>query len=524
MTPRLICTALLLLFYTFSKAQQHATYYEIQLPDSTNNAVDIEMIVMPDNSTVVHADMNNPNLISVDNYSFQQDSNGVTTWGRKWQPVPNLYPYGEFVLSRHNDSIYDCRLALTTVPYKHILCTKTNEAGTTLWANAYRPTGNEFYTYPHCAAMANGDLVTLSDVRDTSSFIFYYSLMRIGSSGVLQWAGNYIPSIQKIFHTDVVVNPNQDIIICGTRSINQTPVSSTNITSVSSGGVLNWSKTYHDGLALTPLDVETTPANGNFVLSNYNNNGFDNPYILKLDSTGQVLWAKRYDIPGAFLLGEQIVVTRAQELIISGIYFSLSSGNSLAYIFKTDTQGNSVWCRLFNDITIHNIAETPSGGIVFTGLTRGSNFNLVTGRLRPDGSGTCDSVVAPPAVYEHTTLIYTDSGTITLPITPTAYTIPMPLHNFTDSTWCPQSKPDAITETATAQYKLQFVPNPANDFVTISNFKEPVTLSVYNIYGQLTHRVSVQQQEHRIATGSWDEGLYFISAENGQNIMFIVQH
>ena len=66
-------------------------------------------------------------------------------------------------------------------------------------------------------------------------------------------------------------------------------------------------------------------------------------------------------------------------------------------------------------------------------------------------------------------------------------------------------------------------PNPANDFITVSG-EGLNKVSVYNALGQMIDEFVTEGAECKIATASYENGIYFLKVNNGAAVRFVVTH
>lgn len=66
-------------------------------------------------------------------------------------------------------------------------------------------------------------------------------------------------------------------------------------------------------------------------------------------------------------------------------------------------------------------------------------------------------------------------------------------------------------------------PNPANDFITVSG-EGLNKVSVYNTLGQMIDEFVTEGAECKIATASYENGIYFLKVNNGTAVRFVVTH
>jgi len=100
--------------------------------------------------------------------------------------------------------------------------------------------------------------------------------------------------------------------------------------------------------------------------------GEDDVYILKLDSNGNLVWQKTFG--GSYSDGaNSIQQTSDGGYIVAGWSFPYSAGWEDVYILKLDSDGNLIWQKTFggsNSDGAYYIQQTSDGGYIVAGRTR----------------------------------------------------------------------------------------------------------------------------------------------------------
>src|SRR3989339_43124 len=101
---------------------------------------------------------------------------------------------------------------------------------------------------------------------------------------------------------------------------------------------------------------------------------FNMYYVVRIDSIGNTLWAKKYGSSGSgdFANANSIKQTPDGGFIIAGYTFPRASSHSLVYIIRIDANGDTMWSRTFggtkNDWA-RDILVTADSGYVVCGAT-----------------------------------------------------------------------------------------------------------------------------------------------------------
>jgi len=152
-----------------------------------------------------------------------------------------------------------------------------------------------------------------------------------------------------------------------------------------------WQKTYDNLEQTMGITVKQTNDGGYIICGIIENNFLDNSSVLliKTDSYGTMAWFKtfeyNYEIPWV-----DIQQTTDGGYIVGGTIRN-SYGDSLAFLFKTDENGNEIWNKNYF-IMHHNygysVIQSNDGGFVIVGYTGQSSFqDWYTMIIKTDDNG-----------------------------------------------------------------------------------------------------------------------------------------
>ncbi len=152
-----------------------------------------------------------------------------------------------------------------------------------------------------------------------------------------------------------------------------------NLSKMDGNGNLTWSKGITYSTNLFPFCVKQTTDNG-FIISGYSQGPvYKDVYILKTDSTGNVLWSNIF--PGG--IGYSVAQTTDGGYIIGG------EGHAGVYLIKTDSAGSSVWKKSFalsNSENANCVQQTADGGYILAGKSGTSTRKVYVIKTDPTGS------------------------------------------------------------------------------------------------------------------------------------------
>ena len=242
-----------------------------------------------------------------------------------------------------------------------------DSAGNIVWQKTYGGSGNE-------RAQA------IQETRDggyivagaTSSFGAQYSdiwVLKLNGSGDIEWQNIYkeacvanVSSIQQTTDNGYIVAGG---VGCD-ESVGWTM-------KLDSSGNTEWQKVYTGtGYDNSINSIQQTDDGGYIAVGTYN----DDLWIAKLQSNGNIAWQNVYGDSGWFNWeqGASIQQTSDSGYIVAGVYNG--SGNSI-WVLKLDSSGAILWQKTFVETTVYSegeyatfIRQTRDGGYIVTGYTQ----------------------------------------------------------------------------------------------------------------------------------------------------------
>jgi hypothetical protein len=139
-----------------------------------------------------------------------------------------------------------------------------------------------------------------------------------------------------------------------------------------------WQKTY-GGPGYDEGFSAAQTSDGGYIVVGYTksysapeNPSFDDVYLIKTDSNGNMLWQKTYGGPDRDA-GHSVLQTNDGGYIIIGDTRSYGAGGSDVYLIKTDSNGNMIWQKTYGGTEWdegYSLAQTNDGGYIVVGYTK----------------------------------------------------------------------------------------------------------------------------------------------------------
>ncbi|MCM0590284.1 MAG: SBBP repeat-containing protein [Gloeotrichia echinulata DEX184] len=346
--------------------------------------------------------------------TFGEDANAITV-----DSSGNTYVTGNF-----SGSATFGNTSLTGAGLNNAFITKLDSSGKFLWAQKFGSgigsditvdaSGNTYVTgfFNNTATFGNTTLTSASGSND--AFI-----TKLDSTGNILWAqklggtsddkGNGI-TVDALGNTYITGNFSGTATFGSTTltAVSQYAISTADgfITKLDNSGNVLWAKKWGGTASDNGYDIAADASGNTYVTGTFSGtttfgnttltsdgSAFGNPFITKLDSSGNFLWAQKFNI-GTSYTGSDIIVDSLGNSYITGSFYGIatfgnttltspgSTGSSDTFITKLDSSGKFLWAKNLggtsddfgNDITVDS-----SGNIYVTGRFSGTGtFGNIT--------------------------------------------------------------------------------------------------------------------------------------------------
>ncbi len=275
---------------------------------------------------------------------------------------------------------------------------KLNANGTIIWSKTYGGSLDEEGN--SILQTANGDFIiagsTSRFANDNKVF-----LIRTNNIGTIIWT-NVIGIADEEKAYSVIETSIGDLVVSG-----YTP-DGVYLMKLNSSGNLLWAKSYgnNNSNEISSQVIET--ANGDYVMVGKSDSVTENLFLLRTDMNGNLLWNKSY----GSCVGKSVLQTSDNGFIISG---ETRNANTDIYVLKTDSLGNVLWSKAYGGASsdyAESVINDGSGGFMIGASTYsfgGDDACL----LNIDANGNiiwCNTYGIPGAAYGECVIATTDGG------------------------------------------------------------------------------------------------------------------
>ena len=277
---------------------------------------------------------------------------------------------------------------VTGLPIGKILLIKTDSNGDTLWTKTYQENGDPSEGRSVQQTSDGGYIIT--GMRDSDLY-----LIKTDSNGDTSWTMTYDSDLDDVSIGGIGYSVKETtdggyIITGNTNSPNNQGEKTILLLKTDINGDTLWTKTYGDEFRSYGFSVKETSDGGYIITGNTQSydGGDDDIWLIKTDSQGDSLWTKLYDDNGWSDKGRDVNQTTDGGYIITG-----SSGNESGpkiWLIKTDTNGDTLWTNRFGsesgsfDYQIgRSVQQTSDGGYIITGNT-GDGYLI---QIKTDSNG-----------------------------------------------------------------------------------------------------------------------------------------
>ncbi len=252
---------------------------------------------------------------------------------------------------------------------------KTNLYGDTLWTKIYGGGGDNGFSKLY--ENTNGNLTMIGNCYGFGSGNSDIYIAKTNSFGDTLWTKAIGNSYYNIPPNSLKLSDGNFMILALTDSIG-VGLNDCGLIKIDSSGNILWNKFYDGGAGGGSLIGIVQLSDGGFILSgstsSYGAGNYDT-YVIRTDSLGNIVWAKTYGGP-LDESGTSIAKCIDGVVIASGTN-DFGQGGADIYVVKLDFNGNIMWAKTYGttiDEAATRIKQTSDNGFVIGGL-----YGVITG-------------------------------------------------------------------------------------------------------------------------------------------------
>jgi photosystem II stability/assembly factor-like uncharacterized protein len=267
---------------------------------------------------------------------------------------------------------------------------KLDSTGTIQWTKVYNSFG---YDRIHGVEQTIDGGYFLSGYVGDGSGLFDLAFAKVDVNGNVVWA-KYSGSVEAEEFRKLSLTPDGGFFAAGYNASFGVGAKDVQAMKVSSTGNIEWAKTY--GTLYEDFNSSCKVAlDGNYVLAGATDitGGYGiRPTIIKLDTLGNIIWAKYYQ---GYVedWGRDLIETPDSGFLLVGETKSYGLGGSQdIYLIKTNSSGDVEWARSYggigNDVA-YAVVKSSDGKYVVAGCTSSFGFGGYDGflmKVKVDGS------------------------------------------------------------------------------------------------------------------------------------------
>lgn len=257
--------------------------------------------------------------------------------------------------------------------------------------------------------------------------------------------------------------------------------------------------------------------NHGLVIGGYSNS-FDSggdALLLITDSIGNLILSKTYSGTG-FIHGFSVSQTADSGYVLSGNTNSFGVATWAPFVLKVNSVGDVLWAKAYADFqygVAWSIKQTNDGGYV----TAGAQHEMM--KLNSNGSSGCLELDATPVVtnlpitHINNPINVTVANTLNFP----AYTEVISGIDIVNICFSV-----GLNEISKSESPLQVFPNPASEslIITLPEFVNKGVIKFYNLVGEIILEENIFQVLNKeINLQNMTKGIYFIKVFNGEKLI-----
>jgi len=312
------------------------------------------------------------------NYLIKIDTLGNVLWSKVLDNVNSDY-HVEITSLKDSTFLFATSNYSSDKGYSNLLCAVINNDGDTLWTKTY-DFGNRFFPYSACQTLDNGFLIT--GILQFADYLQNrIAVAKLDSSGIHSWTKILSGGNHTNYGFSIKETPDTNYILTGFVEDSDPFTSSAFLTKLTADGNILWSKSYQVDSSDHCIGYDVSIVQDGYLIASIKSHEL---VLIKTDFSGNVDWAKQYDIYSFNPLNSPAMRIRN----LSNNNFAVLAPD---YLLKINEAGDVIWATGMM-MVVSDVYEAQDNGFIVI------------------GNGPVYGVKSPDPYYAHIGLIKIDSA------------------------------------------------------------------------------------------------------------------
>jgi hypothetical protein len=248
---------------------------------------------------------------------------------------------------------------------------ESSPSASTYWAKTYG--GNNYDSARSVQQTSDGGYIVAGATESFGTTSRSIWVLKLNSAGSVVWQKTY-GSNGTNWASSIQQTSDGGYIVAGGTHLPSAGYDNAWVLKLNSTGSVMWQKIYgNDGMSDGALSVQQT-LDGGYIIAGYTYSlgvGYGDAWVLKLDSTGSVTWQKSYGGNGSDG-ASSIQQTSDGGYIVAGDTSSFGAGGYDVWVFKLNSTGSVTWQNTYGGSNVdssRSIRQTSDGGYIVGGET-----------------------------------------------------------------------------------------------------------------------------------------------------------
>ncbi|HVN48046.1 MAG TPA: FG-GAP-like repeat-containing protein [Bacteroidota bacterium] len=296
------------------------------------------------------------------------------------------------------------------------LVVRTDVTGKVLWKTTFGGSDND--NLHHALITKDGGFIAQGNTATFDAGHDDISLLKMDSVGNIQWYKTYGTINNNDQGCQIIGDSCGNVIVAGLTHVGPDD-HDVLVMKIDSAGNLLWAKRYPYSYNENAQGI-IKARNGDYLIIGDSNPGgstTSNVLLLRIDPNGNVKWVKLYsssDFQRPYLWGNALVELSDGSMVMEGVVGTSSSTNVSGCLIKTDSLGNMLWSKTYGGANTSfgtDIYQTEDQGLIIAGATTvKSNGGFDCLLLKTNATGDSYSTGSMLLSSSSLTMISVDAG------------------------------------------------------------------------------------------------------------------